>query len=324
MTTDDGFICGFHLDGQGGGSEINWREIEHGLVPNGIVWAHFNRLAESSRIWLREKSQLDDAVVEAMLAEETRPHCTLFPGGVFINLRGINQDSGQEPRDMVSMRVWVEERKIISCRSYRLQAALDIRNSLINGYGPRGPGDFLVELAAGLVDRMGSVVSDVADEVDAFEDEVLAGESAELRPRLGVLRRQTISLRRYISPQREALLRLAAMPVPWITADHRTLLREVENRTTRQVEDLDAARERAAVVQDELAAHLAEKSHRTMYLLSVIAGIFLPLGLVSGLLGINVGGIPGTGNPFAFGIVCILIVIVALFEVWLLRKFKWF
>ena len=125
MTADDGFICGFHLDGQGGGSEINWREIEHGLAPNGIVWVHFNRLAESSRIWLREKSQLDDAVVEAMLAEETRPCCASFPGGVFINLRGINQDSGQAPQDMVSMRVWVEEK-----RSYHV-AVTDCRRRLI-------------------------------------------------------------------------------------------------------------------------------------------------------------------------------------------------
>ena len=323
MTSAEGLLYGYRLDGRGGGTVLTWKDIEDGLPGNGVEWIHLDRATGSAQSWLRDKSGLDDPIVDAMLADETRPRCTAFPDGLFVNLRGVNLSPDQDQEDMVSIRVWVEENRIISSRSRRLLTAQDIRDSLDAGRGPRNTGEFLVKLTAGLVERMGPVVADLDDRVDGLEDQVLSAESRELRPRLGTLRREAIALRRYIAPQRDALARLASEPVSWILAEHRALLREVDNRTTRYVEDLDAARERAAIIQDELAARLAEQSNRTMYLLSVIAGIFLPLGLLTGLLGINVGGMPGVESPIAFLLVCILLVVLGLVEVWLFCKFKW-
>jgi zinc transporter len=58
--------------------------------------------------------------------------------------------------------------------------------------------------------------------------------------------------------------------------------------------------------------------------LSVIAAIFLPLGFLTGLLGINVGGIPGADNPHAFLIFSAMLVIVVFLQVLLFKKLKWF
>ena len=63
--------------------------------------------------------------------------------------------------------------------------------------------------------------------------------------------------------------------------------------------------------------------NKTMYILSIVAGIFLPLGLLTGLLGINVGGIPGTENPWAFAIFCVLLLIIAGGQIWLFKRKKW-
>ncbi len=141
-----------------------------------------------------------------------------------------------------------------------------------------------------------TVLSELDDRVDELEDEVLGGESYELRAKIGSLRRETISLRRYLAPQRDAVARLQNERVPWLDEVTRVHLREIADRTTRYVEDLDSARDRAAVTQDELNSRLSERMNKTMYVLSIVAGIFLPLGLLTGLLGINVGGIPGHGE----------------------------
>jgi len=103
----------------------------------------------------------------------------------------------------------------------------------------------------------------------------------------------------------------------------RARLREVSDKVTRYVEELDSARERATVVQDELAGRLSDDLNRKMYVLTVIAGIFLPLGFVTGLLGINVGGIPGTEAPWGFALVCALLLLLGLSEYWLFRWLKW-
>jgi zinc transporter len=100
-------------------------------------------------------------------------------------------------------------------------------------------------------------------------------------------------------------------------------LREVAERTARFVEDIDSARERAAVTQEELNNRLSEQMNKAMYLLSIVAAIFLPLGLLTGLLGINVGGIPGSESKWAFSLVTILLVCLAAFLVAWFKKIKW-
>jgi zinc transporter len=88
-------------------------------------------------------------------------------------------------------------------------------------------------------------------------------------------------------------------------------------------EDLDAARERAQIVQEELAARISEQINRNMYVLSIVAAVFLPLRLITGYLGINVGGIPGTDGRWSFALVGIGLGLIALLEVWLLRRLRW-
>jgi zinc transporter len=177
-------------------------------------------------------------------------------------------------------------------------------------------------LSARLIERMGPVIDDLIDEVDRLEDAVVTAHSAELRGGLGSLRRKTIALRRYLAPQREVMARLAMEQTSWLRADDKAYLREVSDRTTRVVEDLDAARERAGVVQDELSSRISDQTNRTMYLLTVVAAVLLPPSLLTGLLGVNVGGMPGADNPLSFAIVVVLIIALAVVEVAVLRHLK--
>jgi len=92
----------------------------------------------------------------------------------------------------------------------------------------------------------------------------------------------------------------------------------------RFIEDLDAIRERSQVVQDELQNLLADQLNKRTYLLAIVAAIFLPLSFLTGLLGINVAGIPGAENPWAFAIVVGGLVAVVGLQAWYLHKKGWF
>ena len=144
----------------------------------------------------------------------------------------------------------------------------------------------------------------------------------ELRTKLSRNRRQAISLRRFLAPLREVLTRLYTDRTPLFDDMSRSHLREIADRLTRYIEELDSARDRAAITQEELAGRLADEMNKNMYVLSIVAGIFLPLGLLTGLLGINVGGIPGTQSNWAFAIVCIILVGLAVTVLWLFRRFR--
>ena len=173
--------------------------------------------------------------------------------------------------------------------------------------------------------RMGGVINELEDKGAELEEAVLTVESHELRPMLASIRRDAINLRlrRYMAPRREAIARLQSEKVSWLAEEDRMRLRETYDRLTRYIEDLDAARERAAVTQEELISRLSEQMDNRMYVLSIVAAIFLPLGFLTGLLGINVGGIPGSEYKAAFFVFCALLVGLVIVEVVIFKKKKW-
>ncbi|MEQ9609918.1 MAG: zinc transporter ZntB [Kiloniellaceae bacterium] len=311
------------FDGAGGARRES--AGKHDFPPDAILWAHLQRDSASAQRWLARERGVPPLVRQALTAEETRPRCTPLEGGLLLILRGVNLNPDSDPEDMVSIRVWTDGRRILTVWLRRLLAVRDIDEMLEQGRGPKSVGEFLTLLCERLASWMEPVIAEIDDRIDALEDEVLENYQPELRERLATVRRQAIVLRRYFAPQREALLRLASDQdiTPWLETRERLLLRETADRITRYVEDLDAGRERASVVHDQLANHLSDELNRGMYTLSVIAAIFLPLGFLTGLLGINVGGLPGVDTPWAFAAVCGILALLAGLEIWLLRRLKW-
>jgi len=322
MTDPSGLIYAGRLDGKGGAEEIDtWAGIAP--VDDAMHWVHFNWEAEDARQWLREKSGLRPLIQEALLAQETRPRCNVLDEGILLNLRGVNLNPGAEPEDMVSIRLWLEPKRMVSSRARKLMAIQDIRDALGRGEGPQDVGGFVIKLADRLTARMEPLIESMQDQLDDLEDKVVSDMRRELRTELTKLRRRTILLRRYIAPQREALRQLAHSGVDWITDRQQDRLNEIADRVTRYVEEMDVIRDRAAIIHDELVNLLTERMDRTMYLLSIVATIFLPLGLISGMLGMNVGGIPGEKWPWAFAFLCGVFLVLGIVELWLIRRLRW-
>ena len=196
-------------------------------------------------------------------------------------------------------------------RRRKVEAINDIRSALSLGDGPAGSASFLVFLCDAITHRIAGVVTEIDEGVDSLEDEILEKERTALRGRILRYRRMIIGLRKYVIPEREALSRLQSERFSWISDIDRLQLRESAERINRCIDDMDAARDRAAMAQEELNARLSEQMNQTIFMMSIVATIFLPLGLLTGLLGINVGGIPGTESPWAFVIVCGILLITA-------------
>jgi zinc transporter len=267
---------------------------------------------------------LDPFVVEALSAEETRPRCETFGDALLVVLRGINTNAGAEPEDMVALRLWVEADRIVSVRRRRVRSASDVRETLDKGMGPETAAALLVSLAERLIERMQDVIDAAEEQAGQLEEQVLTASSRAFASNLGDLRRETVSLRRHLAPQRDAMTRLLSARVTWLGETERVELREVQDRLTRYVEDLDAVRERATVLQQELTARLQDELNRRMYVLSIVAAVFLPLGFLTGLLGVNIGGMPGVESPLAFLVFSLILVVIVGLELVYFRRKGWF
>jgi len=319
----DGLICAYLLDGAGGGRALDWAGVRAWKPEDGMLWVHLDRKLDAAQHWLRAESGVNAALASSLLADDARPRVLPDYNNLLVVLRGVNLNPEADPEDMVSVRTWFEPHRIITLRHMRVMAINDIRERVAAGKGPASMGGFLVQLTDRLVERMGPVVDDISAQVDDLEEDVAAKISPDLRFRLNDTRRAAIMLRRHLAPQRDAMSRLLQEKVDWISDHDRAVLREIADRTTRYVEDLETIRERIAVVLDELNFQMSDRMNRTMYVLTVVAAILLPPSLIAGLLGINVGGMPGVESPLAFWIVVVIVLALGVFEYFVLRKLKW-
>ena len=137
------------------------------------------------------------------------------------------------------------------------------------------------------------------------------------------IRRDCLALRRYMSPEHDALLEIVRTGPGWMSENNKLEIRETADRLKRFLEDLEVSIESAIVLQDDINSRLAAQANHTMYMLSIVAAIFLPLSFVTGLLGINVGGMPGVESGQAFWITIVLLVILLAIQLYIFRKLKW-
>lgn len=288
------------------------------------LWQHVNLKHAHTKAWLRDDSGLDKVVYQSLSVDETRPRTLVTPQGIMVVLRGVNYNPGEDPEDMVSIRLWIEENRVLSARIRSLLSIQDIVTSIEASQGPRTPGEFLTRLIDLLANRIGDFVNRIEDELSDAEDALETLSPSEMRAALGSLRRQIASVRRFLAPQRDALDRLYHEETAILQDRDKQRLREESDRISRYLEDLDLARERAVVLQEAFLSQLAQQQNNRMYVLSIVAAIFLPLTFVTGLFGMNVGGLPLLENNNGF-VIASLMMVAATAAVTLFFKLKdWF
>ncbi len=320
-----GLHFAYLLNGEGGGYELDIKGVNDWDPEDGVLWAHFDLNERKTHEWLADKSGLDEFAVEALIDEEKpRPRCLQIGDGLVIIFRAINHNPGAEIDDMLVLRMWVDEGRIITISKSKLLATKYIQRKIASGIGPIDSVSMIDELAECIMDRMSEAVSDIDEFLEKIEDSIIADEEDEdMMGQVSEVRRQLSTIKRYVYPQREAMENIPRKLVPWMDKNDRNKLRESAYRLTRILEDIENLRERASINIDELNASMSQDAQRNMYMISVLAAFFLPLTFITGLLGINVGGIPFAGHEYGFVAVCGIIALLSFILITIFKKLKW-
>lgn len=205
-----------------------------------------------------------------------------------------------------------------------LRSVAGIQSNLIKGSGPNNSSDLITLLMGLLFARMVPVATGLSEVMDTIEEHILDGaDSLDCEKVLGICR-EAFALKRYIHLQRDLVMKMMEFrPVLIDEMGYRRLI-EAQDSISRVIDELDAVRERAHIINDEVANQLNERLNKNMYALSVIAAVFLPLGFLTGLLDINIAGIPGAENPAASNVFCAMLGVLFIAQILLFRKLKWF
>lgn len=321
---DNGVIHAFAFDA--GGRAVALPAAAIGEPPaTGFDWVHVRHRPTDLRSWLIDRSGVPSDELSVLSGGNDRPRCQVSDGDeALIILRGVNLLRGAMPEYMLPLIFHVGPRRIVTIEYEALAAVRDVAAAIGRNHLFRSTGEVLAELAMRLTDRMDVVISELSDRADDLEEGVW---TPDLPDRFGnqvaALRRVALTLRRTLTPQREALNRLALEDPAWLSPRDRARLREATDKVIRMSEELDSVRERVAVVHDQLIDRRAEKLNRTMLVLAKVTTLFAPLSLLAGLFGMNVGGVPFAEAGSGFALVLVLTAGLGAGVVILFRQAGW-
>lgn len=262
-----------------------------------------------------------------MLEENTRPRVARFGEGAVLILRGVNLSEEEPEEELIALRVWLEAERVITARMYPFKAVRELRAAIeAGGEVPTRTSAWAAWLADGLTRRLVERVEEIEEEtLDLFErvGDATHETAGAISSELSRVRNRAVHYRRYIGPQRDAYEAFASLQLGWICDSCRAELREQAQRVGRLVEALDAALARGELVQQRLDAIAAERLALVTGRIGVLAAVAVPATLLTGLLGVNVEGIPFSDRPWAFTGVCTLGVASIVGLVYLLKRSRW-
>lgn len=323
---ESGLLHAFVMDGRGGARGLAPEDLEGLCLEEGeSLWLHWDRGHVQAQRWLRTASGLSVFSCDLLLEDATRPRVlTLDNEQLLLFLRGVNFNPGAEPEDMVSARFFADSRRLVSLRLRPLHATDEMIAAWARSEGPKTPSEALLYLAESMTEKLEAPLTQLAEQLDELEECAEADERH--LPEHGSLlqiRRRAAALRRFLTPQRDLFATLSRSRLSWFVADDTVYWNELNNRLIRYLEELESIRERVALLLEAEQQRRSEHVGRTLYRLAIITGLFLPLSFLAGLLGVNVGGMPGIESPYGFLLVCLLMALVLAIEWWWFRRLRW-
>ncbi|BCL73667.1 zinc transporter ZntB (plasmid) [Vibrio nigripulchritudo] len=279
-------------------------------------WVHCQRDHPELKAWL-ESQAIPEPLIESLLMDDTRPRFEQYDDGtVLIILRGINLNAGAEPDDMLSLRLLWFKGSLISTRKIPSKTVSMVIQQLEQARGPDTISELLVALIQGVNSYITNYLAPIEEQLNSMDnvDSSNLSELSQIKSRL-------LRIRRYLKPQKYVLEDLLSAELKELEHLQFTI-KNSHDTVLRINESIDFFIEHIDLSFNAFHQEQAEKMNKNSYFLSIVAGIFLPAGFFTGLLGVNIAGMPGTDNPYAFLIFCVSLLAIVLLEVILLKKLK--
>jgi len=319
-----GLICGFAFGSDGIGQPVEADQAVQQLAThsqgNGFVWLHFNLAQVSTEKWLRQHLQLSEVFYETLREASRSTRVELDDGTLVAVLNDVHYDFTFEPSDISTLWISVSQTLIVTARLQPLRSVDRLRDAVRRGAPITSSVALLVHLMHDQGDVLANIVRQVTARIDTIEDKLLAGRLESKRADLGVSRRLLVRLQRLLAPEPAALFRLLKKPPTWIHEEDIEDLHQSSEEFNVALSDMAALQERIKLLQEEIAGRVAEANNRSLFVLTIVTVLALPINIIAGLLGMNVGGIPLADHPGGFWIVVAIIVSFTAIAAWIVFR----
>jgi zinc transporter len=325
-----GLICGFLFAADGIGrpltsaGAVQWLEDggESDASPR-FAWLHFNLAQVSAERWLSRHAGLGQDFFEMLHDGLYSTRIERAEEALTAVINDVHFDFELDASDISTLWISVDRRLVVTARRHPLRSVDNLRTAINRGEAIRSTADLLERLMRTQADVLVGIVRSVTDRVDKIEDQLLAGRLTTKRSRLGGLRRVLVRLQRLLAPEPAALFRLLQNPPGWMADNDVQELRAATEEFSVVLRDMQALQERIKLLQEEIAASVNEDNNRSLFVLTIVTVLALPINILAGLFGMNVGGVPLAENPEGFWILVAVVLGFTVVAGWLtLRRHR--
>ena len=325
---EHGLICGYLLGPDRPGREIRCEQAlqwqagaapearlhEHAdALPEGsFVWLHFNLAHAAAKSWLREHAHLPEDYFEVVYRGSRSTRIERDGDSLLAVVNDVTFDFSFEASDVATLWVSLNGRMVITARLHPLRAADKLRAAVRSGETFASPVALLDHLLRDQADELQRIVRTAIERVDDAEDALLAGKEPDRQLDLARMRRLMVRLQRLLAPEPGSLLRLLGNPPSWVSTADIQDMRQASEEFAVVLGDIGDLKERIKLLQEEAAARGAQENNRTLFMLTMVTVLALPINLTAGLLGMNVAGIPLADHPHGFWLVLAFVVVFTL------------
>lgn len=300
------------------------------LLPlrGGGEWLHMCIRHQETSSFLMDEAALDDLIVAALVEEDTRSRLRVRDDGIMVLLKAMRVEDKEMPRpeNMVSMRLWLTSKAVISTREADVGPVLEVAAQLNAGAGPVTPGNFLTDLVDEHFKRVEHFVEQIEDDTEQISMMVARYEVGDACPNMAKTEDRISGLLRHLGPQRPVLEILSDLRHEVLDDRDRARLDDALTRLLRFIETLQMLRERIDSLNHQIARIQDRRLSRSTYIFAAVATIFLPLSFLTGLFGVNLMGLPFSESPegfWALTAICVALVVTVLAIMGVCRWRKW-
>lgn len=316
-----GLICAFQLRPGSRPRPLSDGEVTAALTEAGSsVWLHLNLADARARALVAQLPQLPAKAREILVGTDAHVRIDSSDSLIAGVLPDFNLDPVADPDSLDEFRLAMMPRLVVTVRRHPLRSLDQLRRELEVGVDVADAPALLHQLLGVFAGQLRSVVQTHSDTIDELEDRVLVGRTEDVGDQLGPLRRMLVRLRRRLLAERQALQLMMARLPEWIDRASAGRLREAIDAIDPIAQDLELVADRARLLQEELAGRIAEATSRDLFFLSIVTAIILPVTLITGIFGMNVGGLPWVGDDSGFFWVMALMLLTVLVTIIFLRR----
>lgn len=276
-----------------------WLEPGH-APPSSFLWLHFSLSNAATERWLRRHLTLPDAFYSALTERASSTRLEQEDQTLVAVVHDALFEFTLDPESISTVVLCMGRFFLVTARLRPVRSLDRLRGAVRSAQAFRSPAELLAELLRYQAGVLMDIVRTCTTRVDLIEDSLLANRIATSRRDLGALRRTLVRLQRLLAPEPAAMFRLLSRSPHWIEAGDLQEFRQAAEEFAAAIADGATLVERVKLLQEELSALLGEQTNRTLFILTVVTVLALPINLVAGLFGMNVGGIPFAGHRQGF------------------------